>query len=257
MANSPKPINKIDQYLSKNKSSAVDHTVKDSTDEVSKFYTSRVVDQLKRNKCDDHACAHLKRELRQQLAQSKEKLAQTKGAIKVCERIIQQKNCKLNSLKGQLDEQFQAENRKEPEDYFNDYKNHFTTGGLSELRSIGGKKKDDSNFVLTGMRFLYRKQLHRLGSITVTGRSKKSKNDDTAIVVRNEKMSPKKLDALKGAFTERLNILQLDEKERKQRAQRLNILINHAIQNLNPNKNLKQSLDELNKQINLADHLLN
>lgn len=250
------PTNKtIPQFFSTGASSTV-AVAKSHTNKVSHFYSSRVVDQLKNDECDDHACENIKRELQQQLALSKEKLVQTKKAVDVCKHIIQQKECKLNSLKRRLNQQLQTLNRKVPEEYFNSYKNDFTSKGLSELRSIGGKKKDDSNFILTGIRLLYRNELHRLGAITVTGRSRKKMKTDANAVRTNEKLSPKKLNAMKGAFEERLEVLQLEEKVHKQRAARINILINNALQKLNPNKHLKQSLDELNKQINLADNLL-
>lgn len=238
------------------RSTAADITI-GHADKVSKFYTSSVKNQLKSDKCDDQVCAHRKRELLQQLAQSEEKLAQTKGAINTCKRIIEQKTCKLNLLRGQMNEQIQTVNRKEPGELFNKYKTDFTNAGLSELRSIGGKKRDDSNFILTGMRFLYHNHLHRLNNISVTGGGKQnSKNNAGANIERKEKMTPKKLEAIKGAFIERLNFLQLDGKEHKQRTARINILVNNAIQNLNSKKSLKQCLDTLNKQINSAGNLL-
>lgn len=253
-ASTSKDCKKITQFFSKGESSTVANIEKNQTDDISNFYKSSINGESKRNKCDDRACALEKRELEQQLAQSKAKLAQTKGAIDTCKRILQQKDVKLNFLRGQLNEQRQTVNQKESEEFYNNYKNDFTAAGLSELRSIGGRKNEDSSFVLSGMRYLYHNQLDRLGKITVTGGCKKnSKKNANVNIEKNEKMSPRKLEAIKGAFTERLNILQLEEKERKQRAGRINVLINNAIQNINPTKNQKRGLHELNQQINSAE----
>lgn len=111
------------------------------------------------------------------------------------------------------------------EQLFSNYEKQFTSAGLSDLRSIGGGPSEDSKFVLTGMRYLYRFELHRLSTISVTGGSK-NKNKD--VIKTNEKMSPKKVDAIKGVFAQRLDILRLVEKEHKQRAARVNMLINNA-----------------------------
>lgn len=171
------------------------------------------------------------------------------------EQVVDQKNAKLNSLKDQLNKQNHA-NDNESEELFIAHKKEFTSNGLSELRSIGGKTSDDSNFVLTGMRFLYREEIHRLVNISVTGGSrKKNKVSDEANNEANkdckEKMSPIKLQAIKNAYTERLNALGLGEKEFGERAKRLNVHLNNAIQHLNPKNNKTQRLNDLNEQINL------
>lgn len=249
---------KITQFFSSGRTSNEESASKKRTNEISKYYISKVKNQPERDECNQRECADEKRKLRRQLAQSKEKLALTKEAINICKGIIQQKDCKLNSLRSQLKEQLEAESGEESRrQLFMKYENDFSSAGLSELRSVAGKKVDDSKFVLIGLRFLYENQLHRLCNMSVTGRSKKTNkgkdNNDGKI---NEKMSPKKLESIAGVFTDRLNALKLDEKEHKQRAARMNIHINNAIQNLNPKKSNNQHLDDLNKQINLADSLV-
>lgn len=220
-------------------------------DTVSEFYTNCAEDRLKRDNCT-RSCAHEFQKVKQQLACSKDKLEQIKVAIDTCNRIIERKDQKIQLLKEQMNEQT-VEHRKEQ--LFSSYENDFTCAGLSELRSIGGKRTEDSKFVLAGMRFLYEGQLHRLDNISVTGGSKnKNKGNVKANVKANEKMSPKKLNVMKGAFTQRLDALKLDGKEHKQREARINIHVNNAIQNLNSKKNSKQELNNLNDQLNLTEN---
>lgn len=225
---------------------------KNSANTVSDFYTTCVKEKLKHSKCERQTCAQEKQKLQQHLAHSKDKLEQTKKAIDTCKRILEQKDHEIRLLKIQLNDQCHIEHGKKTEELlFSSYKNDFTSAGLSTLRSMAGEQPEDSNFVLTGMRFLYQGQLHRLGSISLSGRSKNKSNDN---VKSNEKMSPKKVNAMKGVFTERLNAMKLEEEVYKQRATRINILINNAIQNLNSKKNCKQELDELNDQLNSTEN---
>lgn len=248
----PKTKNKNDQSSKITHFFSVGQSVANANNiprnKVNDFYASSVNHQLNRDKCGNQACARERKKLQQQLEESKEKKEQTKELIRTCEEIIEKKNHTLNLLRSQLNECVEAENRSEAKELFEEYQNDFTRDGLRELRSIGGTKTDDSKFILTGMRFLYDKKLHRLASITVTGRGKKGKNN-------SEKMSPKKMVAIKGAYTERLKMLKLEEREFDQRSTRINIHINNAIQNLNPKNNQKQRLDALNEQINSAANL--
>lgn len=213
----------------------------------SEFYTSRVKYQSDRAKCDSQKCTQEKQKLRQHLTIAVEKLKQIKEAIATCKQILQTKDREIDSLKQKIAGCVKQQN--ETGGLFSSYEMEFTSAGLSELRSIDGK--NDSNFVLTGIRFLYRGQLHRLGSVSVTGASR---NKGKANPKSNEKMSPEKLNAMKKVFTERLNALKSEEKTHKQRAGRMNYHINSAIQNLNPKKNSKQKLDDLNEQLNSTEN---
>lgn len=69
-------------------------------------------------------------------------------------------------------------------------------------------------------------------------------------------MSPVKLKTMTNAYTETLNVLRLGEKEFRERAKRVNVHINNAIQNLNTKNNKKQCLDDLNEQINMVEIFL-
>lgn len=144
------PNKLITQFYRKSKTLPDINITNDHENAISNFYTASVSAQLNRDKCEQETCAFEKQKLQEQLAQSKEKLQQTKEAISTCEQVIEQKNVKLNTLKDQLNEQSHADNDKEADELFVAYKNDFTCDGLSELRSIGGKKSDDSNFVLLG-----------------------------------------------------------------------------------------------------------
>lgn len=125
---------------------------------VPEFYTNCVKKQLNGDECTQ-SCAQEIQALKQQLAISKDKLTQTKIAINTCKRIIEKKNRKVESLQQQINEQCAVQ---QDELLFSAHENEFSSDGLSELRSIGGKPTEDSKFILIGMRFLYKNQLQSM-----------------------------------------------------------------------------------------------
>lgn len=83
--------------------------------------------------------------------------------------------------------------------------------------------------------------MDRLKKNSVTGRSRANQKE--------EPMSPQKLTTLKAIFSERLDTFDMDDKDRHQRAKRMNNLIKVAILNANSQKD---ELRQLNNDINLA-----
>lgn len=119
-------------------------------------------------------------------------------------------------------------------------KNVFTNEHLAKLRSIGGNKKEDSSFVLNSIRFLYKNEIEKISSLSLTGRSRGSKP--------KHKMSPEKQKIINDMFLERLASLKLHSTEFTDRSKQINTLMKNAF--INTKRHGKSTEDELNNKLN-------
>lgn len=198
-------------------------------------------EQNEKNICDASKCIEDKKYLKDVLEKSVQKYNNVKKALEMCHHFVEQKKHKIKVLQKQLHKPEESQGDSDQRILFSTFTDIYTKNGLAELRSIGGEKEADSTFILTGMRQLYKNDMHRLKKKSVTGRSRTS--------TQKEAMTPQKLSALKGIFMERLNALDgLDDDNRTKRKHRLNLHIKAAIQNLTIPKKMK--LDQINANIN-------
>lgn len=216
-----------------------------NTNTTKDFYSKCLNDQLNPKQCESVKCINEKKRLEQLLAKSKEKFEHAKKATDACERVCKRKDEEIAILEAQLKMQYPKVKKSSSETLlYSEQLKQFTATELSELRSIGGNQSEDSAFVLTGIRYIYKNQTDRLNHISVTGRSRTGN--------KKTKMSPNKLAAIKDIFNERLNALNLTSDEQAKREKRINLLVKDAIQNIaNPKANDKQKLQELNDKINV------
>lgn len=81
---------------------------------------------------------------------------------------------------------------------FAGFTEHFDSEELSKMRVIGTTESEDSTFVLSSIKNLYKNQLEEVSTKSVSGRSRGSNS--------KQKMTPEKLKILNDIFDERLGL---------------------------------------------------
>lgn len=114
------------------------------------------------------------------------------------------------------------------------FENVLTQNELAKLRSIGTSKKEDSSFILNSIRFLYKNDIDKISSLSLTGRSRGTE--------AKQKISPQKYDTIKNMFSERLASLKLNSTEYTDRSKQINTLMKNAF--INTKRNGKPNDDE-------------
>lgn len=126
---------------------------------------------------------------------------------------------------------------------FSKFVKNFSTSELAELRSFESSKNNDSTFVLKIIRCLYKNELEKIESISVTGRSRKGDP--------KEKMSEQNLNIVKDMLTERLESLNLTSKENVGRIKLVNTHIKNAFMTIvHTKKGQKLDNEETLRKIN-------
>lgn len=126
---------------------------------------------------------------------------------------------------------------------FSTFSEKFSTMELAEFRSIGSAKPNDSTFVLKIIRSLYRNELTKIDSISVSGRSRKGES--------KEKMSEQNFEIVKDMLAERLESLNLVSNEYACRKKLVGAHIKNAFANIiHTKKSQKVDDDETIRKIN-------
>lgn len=228
---------KLDGFLKKQSRFVISTHTNDVPSKTDEFYNSYLD---KSSSC----CQQEKNRLRFKLAEMKTKIAQNQNAVNTCLKICEKKQTKIKKLEELLQSKKKDISAQPVVEanmkLFSKYDVQFPTEELAKLRSIGSTKKDDSTFILTGTRSLYRNDLNRAASITVSGRSRGPEP--------KQMMSPEKLETINGIFMERLDSLGLERGDRVERHKKLNELIRHALTNIK--KTAHKVDDEIIQKIN-------
>lgn len=199
----------------------------------------------KQHECQDERCINAKNEINQKREVIRGKLRQAEEAIKLCSMVLLEKDEEIENLRKQLESigtngnfgslpdisskpitKPQSTTTEEEPLSFIGSANYFTTEELSFLRSVGATGSDDSTFVASSVKFLYKQNLSVLKKKSVTGRSTKPGG-------AKQPITPKKYNVLLDIFTERINLITEDVIERKSRIKCMNKLIKDAIHNIN------------------------
>lgn len=235
----------ITDYFSKKKKTNVsivenkdeDDTVQSTTE---LFYRECL--EAKKTKCNQQQCVELKSALESQIRLVQIKCKNTKEVIETCQCIISQKDdeiAALNKIIESLSSSTEAinvpstsvasansilsstefEQQKDTLDFI-EFANYFNESQLSELRSFGASKSEDSSFVNLALRSLYEGRLETLDAKTITGRGRTG--------IEKGKMTPKKIEIIEEIFQKRLQHSSDDSNERICRKKRLNKLIKDA-----------------------------
>lgn len=220
---------------------------KSATDQ---FYTLCLNEQL--GKCNNSICEKEKRELKAKCIEQEKKLREIQRAIDKCLEITQKKEKKIECLSSEIkvarvsdpiacdsnsddvSKSNVTEKVNEPttctsksinvNNIFSTFENVFTHDELARLRSIGPTKKDDSSFVLSSIRFLYKNDVEKISSLSLTGRSRGTES--------KQKMCPEKYDTIKDLFSERLTSMNLNSTEFSDRTKQMHKLMKNAFINI-------------------------
>lgn len=211
--------------------------------------------------CNQQRCFEVRSTLKSKIKHIQSKNQDIKDAIGTCRSIIAEKDQEIAALTKIVEsltvigdcpststesnivdcpststESNIVERQTEPLNFI-EYVNYFSEDQLSQLRSIGGSKPEDSSFVSTALRGLYDGKLDTLRSKTVCGRGQK------------EKMTPKKVEIINEMFQQRLHKCTSDANERIVRKKRLNKLIKDAQFNITKSLNKKKEEDEICRRL--------
>lgn len=206
------------------------------------FYKECVVKgRSKKSQCIQQNCIEMKSKAMEKLKKQKEKRNQTLIAIQMVEDMLKKKDAKIQSLRTQLQQvQQQVTTNSSINDLYTHFEEEFDKDTLAELRSIDGAIPSDSTFILACVRSIYKHDMNRLKTTSLTGRNRNGQ--------QKQAMSPKKSNVLKKIFDERLNALNLEHNEETKRRSRLNNHIKSAILNAVDSK--QSELQQLNDKIN-------
>lgn len=207
------------------------------------FYKNRaVVGGKKKSLCVQQKCIEMKNKAMSKLKDVKEKREKTERALQVVEAVLKKKDDKIRALKTECQSRNHLIQSANPINLYIDFKDDFDENELAKLRSIDGSKKSDSTFIRYCLQYMYKNEMSRLKTISVTGRNRTGQ--------QKIPMSPTKSNILNKIFNERLSAQGLVDSEEIQRKSRLNIHIGHAIGHSARSK--KGELKELNDKINLV-----
>lgn len=203
--------------------------------ERSGFYDSSL--QEKVDECTLTKCATEKLHLLSSLDKSKQKLEQIRSTLRVCARIRLRKEAVISNLKAEIGVTSvgMASQPIERNTLFSKHLLNFDVKDLAEIRSIADSKPNDSTFVLKTIRGLYKNNLEKVGSITLSGRSRSNQ--------AKQPMTPEKHITMKEMFDERLDFLKLKPDDHAQRKKQLSNHIKNAFINI-VNTKTGKSIDE-------------
>lgn len=189
--------------------------------------------------CQDERCLKAKSEINQKKELIRAKILKVEEAIELCSKVLFDKDEEIINLRKQFDSietsehigslseiSSQQHSTEEKPLSFIAFAKEFSTEELSFLRSFRTTKSDDSTFVATTMKYLYKQNLSVLKEKSVTGRSTKAGE-------KKEPITPEKYDVISNIFTERINLIMKDAIERNNRIKSINKLIKDAIHNIN------------------------
>lgn len=176
-------------------------------------------------------CTKELNELKDKCDEQEKKLQEINRAIEICSGVIGKKEKKIDDL---LSEIKMREKFNEPvacssesirvNKNFCMFENVLTLDELAKLRSIGPTKTDDSSFILNSVRFLYKNDVEKISSLSVTGFSRGP--------VPKEKICTETYNTIKNLFIERLTSFQLESKEFTERSKNINKLLKNAFINI-------------------------
>lgn len=128
---------------------------------------------------------------------------------------------------------------------FSKFSDLFSTIELAELRSNGNSKSSDSTFVLKIIRMLYKNDLDKVVSLSVTGNSRKGE--------KKEKMAQQHIDVVEGMLAERLSSLKLNSTEYALRLKMGTTHMKNALANIIKTKKKvddAETLEKINSRFN-------
>lgn len=215
-----------------------------------------------KEQCNNELCIDKKNELNVKREEVIQKIRKIEEAMRVCSTILSEKDKKIDILRKQANGNSMSliscaaalpkvasqpisntEGVEEEEaTIFSEFSTDFSAEDLAVLRSIGSAKREDSTFVATSMKCLYKDDLSILEQKTLTGRS--SKTDRIVYPV-----TPKKVEILSKMFDERINSITHDEIEKISRNKCLNKYIKDAIMNINKIAKTKETEKNACKQL--------
>lgn len=212
--------------------------------------------------CCKAACVEEKTSILEKIKELKQKCDERKQNIELCTVIIDEKQQEIEKLKAILDS---CDNHNsvsnsvanpqnstavaamlvpsQPNIFSKFAENRsFTEQQLVTIRSIGNTKTDDSKFISTVMKSLYEGRLEVLQTKSITGRSKPGTQKD--------KITPEKITIIYDLFTERIDFLVSDPKERVVRKGNVNKLIRDAQRNISLATKSKELSEEVARRLN-------
>lgn len=157
--------------------------------------------------CSGGKCQAQIQNLKDKISQYETKISEAKERYHECLIVNLKKDARLRQLEAPLEK-------------FVDFRNILSNEAIESLQSLNPAPVDDSTFILTALKVLYKDDLSRVKTKTYSGRGH-----------MKEKISPKKIEVLKKLFTERLECIQT----------------NTNGQNANFGKHVKTAIESINK----------
>lgn len=145
-------------------------------------------------------------------------------AAEMCSIVISEKDREIENLRELLGCNVSTTCSNPQTLNFIDFVDNFSIDQLSDLRLIGPTKSEDSTFVLFVVNCLYEGRHNVLQKKSLTGRSKPGQ--------QKEITTPEKVNVIEKIFSERLNSIAKDDKEKNTRKSSLNRLIKYAQSNI-------------------------
>lgn len=242
------------------------NTISPSVSVHNQFYKNCLQQQ---HECQNELCVKTKRELLKKKEGIREKIRKNEEAIRICSMVLSEKNEEIARLHGEIESIETSEtqlsnsnsvpdiasqqsisnvtaNAEERTISFGTFLNEFAELELAELRSVGDSIRDDSTFVASSVKYLYKENLGVLKQKSLTGRTTKSGQT-------KQPMTPQKYDTLSRIFIERINGITNDHIEKESRTKCFNRLIKDAINNINratQTKEIEKKACELLKETN-------
>lgn len=220
------------------------------------------------HECQNELCVKAKCELYKKKEEIREKIRKNEDAIRICSMVVSEKDQEIERLRKQFESietnESQLSNFNTVPDIasqsisnatasaeketmsFGAFLNDFTEQELAVLRSVGDNSRDDSTFVSSAMKYLYKENIDVLKQKSLTGRTTKSGQT-------KQPMTPEKYDTLSRIFSERINAITSDHIQKEIRTKRFNKFIKDAINNINKatqTKEIEKKACELLKETN-------
>lgn len=228
--------------------------------DTSKFYKNCLEEK---EDCNNESCIGKKNEINVKREEIRQKIQKTEEAIRVCSMILSEKDKEIELLRKQENRNnmglmssttampeiapqptlnTDGDEEEKEATMFSAFSTDFSEEDLAMLRSIGGDRREDSTFVASSMKCLYKNDLSVLEQKTLTGRS--TRPDRLVYPV-----TPKKVEILSNIFNERMNSITHDEIEKTTRNKYLNKYIKDAITNINKTAKTKETEKNACKQL--------